>query len=381
MENPFKFGGIVRGPHFADRRKEMDELVGEMKNLGRIFLVSPRRYGKTCLLFNLIDRLTELGFATVYIDLNAYPDIKSVAGAITNLTCRAMESNADKLMKIFAGLQRLRPKASVGRDGTIEVGLEVSVEEKEALPALLEGMSHANKLASRKRKKTVIIIDEFSDITKYNGQTLEKALRSEIQKHEYIGYIFSGSEQSVMLSMIRDRKRAFYKLGRVMELGLIERKTYTDFITKWLKKGGYRIQPNDLQKVFEIGMDVPHNIQRLCNIMWELARKNRNVTHGLIAKLPEVIAGQDSPHYEMLWHTVSQLQKVLLISLSQEPAAKPFSREFQMKYGIGPSSSVKASLDSLTKKGILFKSIAGTYQFSDSFMPYWINLIRHGIYR
>ena len=70
MENPFKFGGIVRGPHFADRRKELDELVGEMKNLGRIFLVSPRRYGKTCLLFNLIDRLTELGFATVYIDLN-----------------------------------------------------------------------------------------------------------------------------------------------------------------------------------------------------------------------------------------------------------------------------------------------------------------------
>ncbi|MBW2222226.1 MAG: hypothetical protein JRF22_06815, partial [Deltaproteobacteria bacterium] len=94
MENPFKFGGIVRGPHFADRRKEMDELVGEMKNLGRIFLVSPRRYGKTCLLFNLIDRLTKLGFATVYIDLNAYPDIKSVAGAITNLTCRALESNA-----------------------------------------------------------------------------------------------------------------------------------------------------------------------------------------------------------------------------------------------------------------------------------------------
>ena len=293
---------------------------------------------------------------------------------------QALESNADKLIKIFAELQRLRPKASVGREGKIEVGVEVSAEEKEALLALLEGMSHANGLASRKRKKTVVIIDEFSDITKYNGQILEKALRSEIQKHEQIGYIFSGSEQSVMLSMIRDRKRAFYKLGRIMELGPIERETYTAFITRWLKKGGYRVQAHDLQQIFDIGLDVPHNIQRLCNIMWELAGKNRKVPHSLIAKLPEVIAMQDSPHYELLWHAVSQPQKVLLISLSQDPAAKPFSREFQLKYGIGPSSSIKASLDSLVKKGILFRTIARTYKFSDSFMPCWINLIRRGIY-
>ena len=93
-----------------------------------------------------------------------------------------------------------------------------------------------------------------------------------------------------------------------------------------------------------------------------------------------MIARQDSPHYELLWRTVSQAQKTLLISLGKEPAAKPFSREFQLKYGIGPSSSIKASLDSLVKKGILFKTLEGNYQFTDTFMPYWINTIRTGIY-
>ncbi len=61
------------------------------------------------------------------------------------------------------------------------------------------------------------------------------------------------------------------------------------------------------------------------------------------------------------------------MALSKEPDAKPFSREFQLTYGIGPSSSIKASLDSLTKKGILFKTLKGAYQFSDTFMPYWIS--------
>lgn len=97
--------------------------------------------------------------------------------------------------------------------------MDVAVEEKEALPTLLEGMCHAEDLACRMGKSLVIVIDEFSDLHKFNGQTLEKVLRGEIQQHEHVGYILSGSEQSVMLSMTRDRTRAFYKSGRIMALG------------------------------------------------------------------------------------------------------------------------------------------------------------------
>ena len=71
MENPFKYGGVVRGAYFADRQTELAELAREMENLNRVFLVSPRRYGKTCLLANLLDRLEGQGVGTAYLDLNA----------------------------------------------------------------------------------------------------------------------------------------------------------------------------------------------------------------------------------------------------------------------------------------------------------------------
>jgi hypothetical protein len=38
----------------------------------------------------------------------------------------------------------------------------------------------------------------------------------------------------------------------------------------------------------------------------------------------------------------------------------------------GPSSSIKASLESLVKKGILQRRRDGDYQFSDLFMRHWV---------
>jgi hypothetical protein len=379
VENPFKYGGIVRGSYFADRKNEINELKREMQNLNKVFLVSPRRFGKTCLLLNLIEILKRSGMACAYIDLNAFPDIRSLAGALTNISTKALETNRDKVINLFAGLQNLRPKVSVDPDGNISASLELAVEEKDALSALLEGMRHTEKLASKKKKKLAVIIDEFSDLEKYNGRTIEKAIRSEIQKQGHIGYIFSGSEQSVMLAMIRDAGRAFYKLGRIMELGPIERKVYARFALSWFKKGGCSTDEIKLERIFEIGNDVPYNIQRLCHVMWDHAMDTKVIKPALIENLPVIIAQQDSPHYEMLWRSASQSQKILLIALSKDQSAKPFSKDFQLQHGIGPSSSIKASLDSLVKKGILYKTLHGSYQFVDGFMPYWIDYIRQTI--
>ena len=273
--------------------------------------------------------------ATAYLDLNAYPDLRSFAAAFAQTTCRSLESNKDKLLKIFAGLQMMRPKVSVGADGSVSGSLEVVAGEKEALPALQEGMRHAEALARKAKRKLAVIIDEFSDLEKYNGPSVEKALRAEIQQQAAIGYIFSGSEESVMLSMVRDRKRAFYRLGRIMELGPIQREAYILFIEKWFRKGAYEVNRDDLEKILDKGKQVPLNVQRLCHTLWEKTRERKKVTPALVEELPFAIARQDSPHFELLWHSASPQQKNLLMALSKEPDAKPFSKDFQLTYGIG----------------------------------------------
>jgi len=372
IENPFKYGGVVRGRFFADRREELAELSREMFNLNKVFLISPRRFGKTSLLSNLLDELQEKGFGTAYIDLNAYTDLRAFAVGFTQSTSTALETSTDKLVKMFAGMKRLRPRVQAGPGGEISAGLEIPPAEKEAVPALIEGMRNAEELARRKKKKLIVVIDEFSDLEKYDGRSVEKAFRSEVQQQDQIGYVFSGSEESVMISMAKDRNRAFYRLGRIMELGPINRKEYLDFIYRWFQKGSYQVERRDLEPIIVQGRDVPYNIQRLCHVLWDRAQADRRVTPERIQTLPTIVAEQDSPHFELLWRTATPQQKALLSALSKEPEAKPFSRDFQLSHGIGPSSSIKASLDSIVKKGILYKSKEGTYVFSDIFMQHWI---------
>jgi hypothetical protein len=373
LENPFRYGGIVLGPYFADRQKEIKELKREVKNLSRIFLVSPRRYGKTCLLFNLMASFKTENIPVAYLDLNAYPDVRSLAGGYALQTCKVLETNRDKLMKLLSGLKNFAPRFSLEADGTtIAAELISTMPDKDALATLLESMQQAENLAMRKRKKLVVILDEFSELAKFNGHTIEKALRSQIQTHQSIAYIFSGSEQSMMLAMLRDRKRAFYKLGRIMELGPIDRKAYTNFILRWLKRGRITASQQDLQRLFELGVDIPYNIQRLCYNMWDLAQKDNKVTSAIMEELPVIIARQDSPHYEIIWRTATPLQKKILIALSLEPKLKPLSKEFALRYQISPPSSIKASLVSLVKKGIIYRTLEGNYQFTDNFMPHWI---------
>ena len=86
MENPFKYGGIGYGPYFADCTEELANLVQEMKNLSRGYLVSPRRFGKTCLLFNFF--LFVLAFCGSWIPFLQLKQVVAVSGV---LACQTVQ--------------------------------------------------------------------------------------------------------------------------------------------------------------------------------------------------------------------------------------------------------------------------------------------------
>lgn len=64
MENPFRYGEPVVGKDFADRKKEFEELKMEMLSGQNVIIYSPRRFGKSSLVYNAIlslgDRIVPL---------------------------------------------------------------------------------------------------------------------------------------------------------------------------------------------------------------------------------------------------------------------------------------------------------------------------------
>jgi hypothetical protein len=45
--NPFVYGEVVPAAAFVDREAELDRLAGDLLAGQKVFLISPRRYGKS----------------------------------------------------------------------------------------------------------------------------------------------------------------------------------------------------------------------------------------------------------------------------------------------------------------------------------------------
>ena len=76
------------------------------------------------------------------------------------------------------------------------------------------------QLAELRKRKVVVALDEFQAIGGFDGGTVEHALRAAVQHQRDVGYVFAGSEPSLMERMLTP-KRPFYKAGPVMRLAKI----------------------------------------------------------------------------------------------------------------------------------------------------------------
>src|SRR5262245_38252800 len=95
------------------------------------------------------------------------------------------------------------------------------------------------KLAAERKRSVVVALDEFQAIDSFNGGSVEHALRAAAQHQRQVGYVFAGSEPSLMEKMIGPR-RPFYKAGPVLRLQKISATTFADFIERRFVKSGIR---------------------------------------------------------------------------------------------------------------------------------------------
>src|SRR5207247_8145296 len=72
MENPFVYGEVVPAAAFFDRVLELDRLVGDLAAAQKIFLISPRRYGKSSLIRHALAAMSRRGALTVAVTVSSF---------------------------------------------------------------------------------------------------------------------------------------------------------------------------------------------------------------------------------------------------------------------------------------------------------------------
>ena len=72
MQNPFVYGEVVPAAAFVDRVVELERLVADLAAAQKIFLISPRRYGKSSLIRRALAAMARRGALTVEVTISSF---------------------------------------------------------------------------------------------------------------------------------------------------------------------------------------------------------------------------------------------------------------------------------------------------------------------
>src|SRR5438034_11632786 len=72
QENPFVFGEVIDDANFVDRTDELNNLVRDLADGQKVFLLSPRRFGKSSLVAVALFKLKKRHIHTVNLTVSSY---------------------------------------------------------------------------------------------------------------------------------------------------------------------------------------------------------------------------------------------------------------------------------------------------------------------
>lgn len=372
VRNPFFYGEVVTGNDFADRKRELKELYTDMKSGGKVFLISPRRYGKTSLIVNVLRRLRKTGIFTVYLDLYRAASLRQLLELYAREIARAAETKVEAILRLLKEiLPSLRPTVSLTPDGSPSIGLEYAVREKDVLEFLEQVYEAPERIARKRKRRFVVALDEFQEVRNLDGEAVEKGMRASFQQHRDVSYLFAGSKKSLLYDIVSNKAGAFYKLGKVMTLGKIPRNEFRPFLEKRFQASSFRLEEGVMERILDLVEDLPYSAQFLCHALWDRLQDTKRIGVDHVERVLERILTEQSPLYLTIWDNLSLHQRRVLQAIAVRGGRNIFSRDFLGDANLGALPSVQTSVRLLIKKGILDKE-DDVHTVTDVFFREWV---------
>lgn len=262
--------GLAEGQAFCNREAERERLKHNIANTVHTLIISPRRYGKTSLVFETLHSTkTPHGYIQFF---NAFRDqlvvkrfIKGFSSLLTQITPPSQRA-LQKLSQLITHAKLVLRTHGV----EAEFGLEPLANDPiDIIQGLLMDIE---LILQKQKKKAVIFLDEFQDIANSDlSSELQAMLRDFIQTTRNITFIISGSHRHMLIKLFDDRNKPFYKLFERILLERISKGHYDAFLQHlslqhWRKK----LPQDSLNSIFHITECHAYYFNRLCQKLWAL---------------------------------------------------------------------------------------------------------------
>ena len=371
-ENPFVFGEIIDDARFVDRTEELSQLVRDLGDGQKVFLLSPRRFGKSSLVAVALFKLKKRHIHTVNLTVSSYSSY-----------AQFLEKFAEKVLRAAGPWERVKDWISrFGRQVKPDINYNLNTGEVsvsigkgtgfDPAPIAPDVFALPGELTKNGGFRMAICLDEFQQISEFDGGSIENAIRNQVQQQREVGYVFAGSQPSLMQEMLSS-KRPFHKAGPQMFLDKIPAEAWEEFITSQFRRRGRTIDREAVAALLATADLIPYDVQRIAHELWdyaEIADKRTLSTPDVKRVINKLVIGQ-STYYELLWEQLPARQRATLRALAHRGASEIYSQAVRGEFRLGPASSVQKALQSLDARDIIDR-YRGEYFFLDPLLLCWI---------
>lgn len=376
MNNPFVYGEIVPVTAFVGRETELDRLTGDLMAGQKVFLISPRRYGKSSLVVRALAASARQGALTVDVTVSAY---SSYVAFLEGYACSVLsvDTTIDRArVWLREMLGAVRPEVRIEPDergrGKLALSFASARSAKDVSRLAQEVFALPARIASARKRKLAIALDEFQAIAAFNGGSVEHALRAAVQHQREVGYVFSGSEPALMERML-GRSRPFYKAGPVMRLQKIDPDRFATFVEARYRATGIKPAAGLGAAIVELAGNLPYDVQRLAHEMWDDVRAAGRKTADLddLHDTLKRLLGEHVTLFESMWQRLTLAQRAALRAAVLEDGRELLSADVRARYRLSGPSTVQASLAALVREDVLAREGA-RYVAVDSLLREWV---------
>ena len=375
--NPFVYGEIVTDAAFADREVERDRLARDLLAGQKVFLISPRRYGKSSLVRSVLRDLGRQGVLTVEVTVAASSSYVGFLEAYARALLLA--GTPTGRLRQWAGelLGGLRPEVRLDADASGAPRAVVAFpgirSSRDVARLAAEVFALPGRIAERRGRRLAVALDEFQAITTFDGGSVEHALRAAVQDQRQVGYVFAGSEPSLMEQMLTP-KRPFYKAGPVVRLEPIDPDDFAAFIERRFVRSGIRPGEGLGAAVVDLAGNVPYDVQGLAHELWDDVRASGRKTatvEALHATLTRLLQ-EHGPMFEDAWQRLTLAQRAVLRAVVLEDGRGLLGADVRLRHRLASASSVQSSLAALVRADLVARPTPERYVVVDSLFREWV---------
>jgi len=348
--NPFPISSYSFDQQLCEREelKTLQNLISLDQN---IVFYGRRRSGKTTLVKRLLDELEKAkSYDTLYVDLLATQNKEE---AIAALTIAVFEKFGKSKTGMTPAFQAMFSQLGVSIDYHPYTGKPIISKGPKSFIKTEKSLSALGQFLSQRKRRVVIALDEFQQISLYEEGNEEALFRGWVQQHPLISFIFIGSPPKMMTDMFAVKNRPFYQSARMVKLGPIPLAVYSAYIKKHFSSKGRNISDQLISKLYHLAGGETYTVQLLCH---QLMGKSKTVKEEEISMaLLHVLDQQESTYADYARMLTRHQWSLFKAIAKEEPLFNPLSKDFVQKHSLGAVSTVSTALKALEKLGLIIQ--------------------------